>query len=147
MIARTAVLAIALSLVSTATWGTTLCRPSMRRALVEGRFGGPIVCSRNNASLILAGRTTGTRLTIYDYRYRFLTHKGGVWHGGQRLMVFSGNAYIGNYLLSPPRLRITVEGTSVVLKVPQTGEKVELDFSKAPPRKILVNGELEQFQR
>ena len=107
---------------------------------------GVVFCSPKNASFTLAGRTTGRKYSIYDYRYRFLPRPGGAVHGGQRLIVFRGKSYVGNYMLSP-RVSMIVRGTRVVLKGDQDGEAVRVDFSSAPPSQILVNGEVATFDR
>jgi hypothetical protein len=92
----------------------------------------------------LAGRTTGSRYSIYNYRYRFLPHPGGVIHGGQRLIVFHGKRYIGNYMLLP-EVSVAVRGTQVILKGDDDRAAVRLDFSRRPPSRILVNGEAQTF--
>ena len=105
-----------------------------------------VACSPKNVSFVLVGRTTGSKYSIYDYRYRFLPHPGGVMHGGQRLIVFQGKRYVGNYML-PPKVSIAVSGTRVILKGDDDREAVRLDFSRRPPNRILVNGEVQTFDR
>jgi hypothetical protein len=108
---------------------------------------GAVFCSGKNNSFDLVGRTTGARYSIYDYRYRFLPHRGGIMHGGQRVVVFKGRRYIGQYALDvPPTVDVRVHGTHVVLTSADTGT-VRLDFSRTPPARILVNGEPEDFFR
>jgi hypothetical protein len=107
---------------------------------------GVVFCLPKNVSFVLAGRTTGGRYSIYDYRYRFLPHPGGVMHGGQRLIVFQGKRYVGNYML-PPKVKIAVRGTWVVLKSDEGREAVQLDFSRSPPNRIFVDGEVNTFDR
>jgi len=126
----------------------TECLAGKRAALVRGHFSGGIFCSRKNASFVLVGRTTGKNYAIYDYRYRFRPHPESVVHGGRRLVVFHGETYVGQYgLSSPPEVEVHVVGPQVLLKTPHDRETVRLDFSKRPPAKILVNGELEEFSR
>jgi len=68
-------------------------------------------------------------------------------HGGQRLVVFEGGRYLGQSALNvPPLTRIRVSGTAVLLDSAENGP-VRLDFSREPPRRILVNGETEDFFR
>jgi hypothetical protein len=123
------------------------CLAGMRSALVQGHFTGPILCSRKDASFVLVGRTAKNKFSIYDYRYRFLAARGGVMHGGQRMVVFRNNVYVGQYLLSPPPYNtLNVNGTHVSLKAAGT-LKVELDLTRAPPSHILVDGEVETFSR
>lgn len=123
------------------------CLAGMRTALVQGHFTGPIVCSRKDASFILVGRTAGNKFSVYDYRYRFLPVRGNVMHGGQKMVVFRNNVYVGQYSFSPPPfITLTVNGTHVSLKTAGT-PKVELDLTHAPPSHILFDGEVETFSR
>jgi len=134
--------------VSASDQGPLRCLAGMRAALIRGRFSGVIVCSKKNATFTLVGRTTGDKFSIYDYRYRFLPAGGDVMHGGQRVVVFRGSTYVGQYTMSPPPyVIVTMNGTHVVLQPTDTREKVELDFSVQPPGEILVNGEIETFYR
>jgi hypothetical protein len=124
------------------------CLAGKRDALVRGHFEGPLICSRRDASFHLAGRTAVTGYSIYTYRYRFLPAGGGTMHGGQRLIVFHGSDYVGQYRLSPPPfLTATVQGTQVLLHTPGIRETVRLDFSHTPPGRIFANGEIEDFVR
>ena len=108
-----------------------------------------IFCSPKNVAFILAGRTTGSGYSIYNYHYRMLTNPDtGVWRGGQRLIVFRGNRYVGQYKLNtPPFVAIRVKGSYVVLRSTEAPRNVSLDFSRKPPRQIQVNGEDEDFFR
>ena len=119
--------------------------PSTPCLAAERASKGAIFCSPD-VSFTLAGRTTGGKYSIYDYRYRFLPHPGGAMHGGQRLIVFEGARYVGNYMLQP-KVSVAVRGTQVVLKGDEDGAAVQLDFSRKPPSRILVNGEVEGFGR
>lgn len=96
----------------------------------------------------LVGHTPGTSFKIYDYRYRFLPHPEGVFHGGQRLLVFRDQDYLGGYVLStPPYATISVSGAKLFLQNPDSTETLTLDLSKAPPEQILWNGEISKFDR
>ncbi len=95
---------------------TSGCMAGMRKALIEGGFGGPIICSKKDATFALAGRTAGAGFSIYDYRYRFRPFMGScTMHGGQRLVVMRGRKYVGHYMLLP-HVTVTVRGTYVLLK-------------------------------
>jgi hypothetical protein len=125
-----------------------LCLAGMRAALVHGHFTGPIVCSRKNATFVLVGRTAGDKFSIYDYRYRYLPAGGNVMHGGQKLMVFRDRSYLGQYALSPPPyIIVAVKDTHVSLRASGASRGVTLDFSREPPSRILVGGEMETFIR
>jgi hypothetical protein len=120
----------------------------MRDALVEGHFTGPLVCSPRDATFVLAGKTAGDKFSVFDYRYRFRPPGGKVMHGGQKVVVFQGSSYIGQFALSPPPYAtVIVDGTRVLLEIKDTGQKVSLDFSTGPPRELLINGEAEVFFR
>ena len=45
-----------------------LCQSSTRKALIEGNFSGPLICSRTDVSFVFIGRTSENDFTIYDYR-------------------------------------------------------------------------------
>jgi hypothetical protein len=107
---------------------------------------GVVFCTPKYVSFVLVGRTTGSNYSIYNYHYRFLTHREGVMHGGQRLIVFRGNKYVGNYMLLP-EVTVAVSGTKVVLKGDQDRKAIRLDFSAKPPKRILINGEVEELDR
>lgn len=66
------------------------CLSGLRASLVRGHFTGPLVCSGPDATFRLAGRTSHTRYSIYDYRYRHPPPDGQVMHGGQKI--------VGNFL-------------------------------------------------
>jgi hypothetical protein len=102
---------------------------------------GVILCSPKNVSFTLVGRTTGNGYSIYNYHYRFLPHAGGVMHGGQRLVVFQGERYVGQYALQP-EVTVAVSGSRVLLRGDEDAKAVRLDFTGKPPHRILVNGEL-----
>jgi hypothetical protein len=136
------ILALALPIPSLAAHRASAACLTFKRAV------GAVFCSGKDASFLLTGRTTGARYSIYDYRYRFLSHPEGVMHGGQRLVVFRGKRYIGQYALTvPPMIAVSVSGTRVVLSSADGGAKVRLDFSRKPPERILVAGEVENFFR
>ncbi len=121
-------------------------KPSPLCLEAERASHGVVFCSPENAWFTFVGRTTGGRYTIYDYRYRFLPHPSGAIHGGQRLIVFRGETYVGNYMLSP-KVSVAVRGTEVILKGDEDRAPVRLDFSRKPPKRILVNGEVAKFDR
>ena len=123
------------------------CLEGRRADLVRGHFTGTIVCSRKDASFVLVGRTTGSNFYVYDYRYKFRPTGGNVRHGGQKIVVFRNNVYVGQYALSPPPYAtVTVSGSYVSLSAAGT-PKVELDLTRKPPGHMLFNGEVETFSR
>jgi hypothetical protein len=123
------------------------CLGGRRAALVQGHFSGAIVCSRRDASFVLVGRTTGKEFYVYDYRYRFRPTHANVRHGGQKIVVFRNNVYVGQYALSPPPyVTVTVTGSYVSLSTAGT-PKVKLDLTRKPPDHMLFDGEVEAFSR
>jgi hypothetical protein len=130
-----------------ATAAPAECLGGKKDTLIAGGFSGALVCSPKDAQFILVGRTEGqVRYSIYLYHYRFLPHPGGVMHGGQRILVFEGNKYIGQYVLNPPPPVATVHNEFLILKAGD-GESAMVDFSKGPPSSISVDGETEEFSR
>ena len=123
------------------------CLEGRQAALVRGHFTGAIVCSKKYASFVLVGRTAGRNFYIYDYRYRFLPAHGNVMHGGQKIVVFRNNAYVGQYPLSPPPYAtVTVHGPYISLQI-AGAPKVKLDLTRQPPGQMHFNGEGETFSR
>ncbi|MCR6661212.1 MAG: hypothetical protein NVV72_18520 [Asticcacaulis sp.] len=138
----------ALPLIPSLAMTSDLCMAGRKKALMEAQFSGPIVCSGKDATFILAGRTSGNELSIYDYRYRYHPLNGSVDHGGQRIVIFHGEKYVGQYALTVPSyVSISVDGSSVKIKSRDTSNPASLDFSKGPPRKIFVNGEVVELFR
>ncbi len=115
------------------------CMAGLQTALIEGHFTGPIVCNKNDATFDLVGRTAGKKYSIYDYRYRYDPSGGShVMHGGQKLIIFRGERYVGQYALSPPPyVTARVRGSQLVLEFRDTGQRLELNFSKSPPKRII----------
>lgn len=69
-------------------------------------------------------------------------------HGGQRIVIFNGAAYMGQYVIAtPPFTTVEVDGNRVTLRTGGAGTRVRLDLSRHPPKKILVNGEVATFFR
>ena len=95
---------------------------------------GVIFCSPKNVSFVLVGRTTGNKYSIFNYHYRIPTRT--VTHGGQRLIIFQGTRYVGQYGLTPEVI-MAVTGTKVSLKVDRDTKPVLADFSRGPPSQIL----------
>lgn len=127
---------------------TSECMLGLRQSLVEGGFSGPLVCSKSDATFVLLGRTNKSHYSIYDYRYRFLPKNGNVRHGGQKIVVFQGAKYIGQYSLStPPYKSVTVCGSHVIVKSPGGKNRYSLDFSVSPPDEVFVDGEILNFYR
>ena len=94
------------------------------------------MCSAEDATFTFAG-TTSSGYAVYDYRYRFRAAE--VAHGGQRLVIFRGSEYVGQYALSPPHFgSVSVRGSQVLID--DVTELAVLDFSQGPPSKTFVGG-------
>ena len=114
------------------------CMAGLTRALTEGGFSGPILCSDADAGFVLAGRTADGQYSIYDYRYRYRPLHGAVDHGGQRILVFQGGTYLGQYSASPPPyVSVSVRGSEVRFG---GSNSAPLDFSNGPPTRAIISG-------
>jgi len=132
-------------------FSSTVAHASTKQCLEKRRAAGfsaeEWLC--NKASTFrFVGKIFPSGYEIYDYRYRFLPHAGGVMHGGQRIMIFKSRKYVGQYVLAtPPFTNMTVRGAHLILSAGGSDRKVSLNLSNTLPVKILVNGEEEQFAR
>jgi len=133
---------------SSAAIGRDTCMAGMRQALAAGHFSGPIVCSPRDATFTLVGKTARDGYAIYDYRYRFLPTHGNVYHGGERILVFRGGKYLGQYVASPPpHVSLSVRGSVLRIASEPGDGNLPLDFSHGPPRKALISGMEAEFFR
>lgn len=132
---------IALFSMSASVPAVAPCMAGMQKAMEDGHFSGVIVCSPRDASFTLVGKTARGGYAIYDYRYRFLPPHGNVYHGGQRLLVFRGGNYLGQYGASPPPYASPYVQGSLLRFHGRAGEgTLDLDFSHGPPRRALIGG-------
>lgn len=115
------------------------CLAGRRDALIAGGFSGLVDCSNEHSTFNLAG-TTDSGFTIYDYRYRFMA--AAVMHGGQRLVIFKGADYVGQYSLSPPLYSdVSVRGSRVIVQTNDPSqEEADLDFSNGRPPRAFIDG-------
>jgi hypothetical protein len=121
------------------------CLGGKRQALLDGHFTGPIVCSAADATFQRVGTTQGYGYTIYDYR--FLANDGTTAYWGQKVVIFHGSMYIGQYDLSPPPFaEMLVNEARLVLGVDEDDE-VSLELSSVPPAEVYLNGKTEHFHR
>ncbi|MBW8910966.1 MAG: hypothetical protein JF564_03520 [Sphingomonas sp.] len=132
-------------------FSSTVAHASTKQCLAKRRaagFSGKEWLCNKTSTFRFVGRISRSGYEIYDYRYRFLPHAGGAMHGGQRIKIFRGGKYIGEYPLSPPPVvNIAVRGARLILSTDDADRKVELNLSKGLPARILVNGEVEDFAR
>jgi hypothetical protein len=145
MLALTALSAAPLSLsaCSKSSPRQQACMDGRTRALTEGDFSGPILCDDADASFVLAGRTGD--YAVYDYRYRYRPRHGAVDHGGQRILVFRGETYLGQYIASPPPpVSVSVRGSIVHF---DTADSQPLDLSNGPPAATVLSGHDIRFVR
>jgi hypothetical protein len=154
LIAITSALVLASTAVAT---DSVACLAGRKQALLNGHFTGPIVCSQADATFRLVGTTEGSHYVIYDYRYRYLPFEGAtVMHGVQKVVVFHGTLYVGQYALSPPPfIDMAVQGSSLYLKVESSNDAGSdprsthaiMDFSHGLPDSVFINGETEDLYR
>lgn len=125
------------------------CMAGMRAALIAGHFSGPLVCSRKDATFQFVGRTTGSGFSIYNYNYLYDPPGGShVMHGGQRILLFRGKRYVGQYgLWSRGSLTVHVRGARLVLQSTETKQTAELDLSGKPPKEVFLAGDFLSFFR
>jgi len=121
------------------------CLAGMRSALIARNFSGPLVCDKTNATFRLVGRAFRSGYVIYDYRYRYMPKNGNVMHGGQRIVIFRRGKYIGQYALSPPpQAAMSMRGDTLIIKT-HGFKDVSIDFSKRPPKKVFINGYIDEL--
>ncbi|RZJ45531.1 MAG: hypothetical protein EON87_07255 [Brevundimonas sp.] len=119
------------------------CMAGLTRALTEGGFSGPILCADADASFDLAGRVG--EYSVYDYRYRYRPLHGAVDHGGQRILIFRGETYLGQYSASPPPyVSVSVQGSQVSFGA---ADSKPLDLSNGPPADTVLSGQDVSFFR
>ncbi len=125
------------------------CIARLREAVRGGDFAGSFVCSRKDAKFEFVGRTSGKGYSIYNYDYRYDPPGGShVMHGGQRILLFRGNRYVGQYgLWSRGSVTAHVSGARLVLQSTETKQTVELDLSGKPPAEVFLAGEFLSFFR
>ena len=147
LVATSLIALFSVSASSTAV-GRGTCMAGMRPALAAGHFSGPIICAPQDATFTLVGKTARDGYAIYDYRYRFLPTHGNVYHGGQRILVFRGGKYLGQYVASPPpHVSLSFRGSVLRIASEPGDGNLPLDFSHGPPRKALISGlEVEFFR-
>jgi hypothetical protein len=142
---------IAAIVTMTVLFSSTVAYASTKQCLAKRRtagFAGKEWLCNKTSTFRFVGRISRSGYEIYDYRYRFLPHAGGVMHGGQRIMIFRDGKYIGEYPLSPPpEVNMAVRGARLMLSTGGSDQKVELNLSKGLPARILVNGKVEDFAR
>jgi hypothetical protein len=121
------------------------CLAGRKQALLDGHFTGPIVCSAADATFQRVGTTQGYGYTVYDYR--FLSNDGTAVFWGQKVVIFHGSVYIGQYDLSPPPFaEMLVNEAQLILGVDEVDE-VSLELSRIPPAEVYLNGKIERFHR
>ena len=121
------------------------CLGGRKQALIEGHFTGPVVCSNADATFRLIGTTQGYGYTIYDYRFPANAEPAAPW--AQKVVIFHGNVYIGQYDLSPPPFaEMFVNESQLMLGVDDVDE-VSLELSSVPPAEVYLHGKIQSFHR
>ncbi|MDQ0250997.1 hypothetical protein J2W22_003061 [Sphingomonas kyeonggiensis] len=147
LVATSLIALFSVSASSTAV-GRGTCMAGMGQALAAGHFSGPIICAPQDATFTLVGKTARDGYAIYDYRYRYRPPQAAVDHGGQRILVFRGGEYLGQYAASPPHpVSLSVHGSVLRIAEKPGDGNLPLDFSHGPPRKALISGMEAEFFR
>ena len=121
------------------------CLAGRKQALIDGHFTGPIICSAVDATFERIGTTQGYGYTIYDYRFLAKDETTAFW--GQKVVIFHGSLYIGQYDLSPPPFaEMSVNDAQLILGADEDDE-VRLELSSLPPAQMYLNGRMERFHR
>jgi hypothetical protein len=116
----------------------------LRATLIAGGYSGDTDCTSVKASMrkIVAESVGGFPFTVYDLIYKTIPQGFGAAHGGERLLFFKDDQYVGQYDLSPPPLSApTVEGGHIVLEgLPKSeGNVIHLEKNKLPS-KVWIGG-------
>jgi hypothetical protein len=131
--------------------GATACLGRIGEALVAGGFSGPTDCQSADINLKKAGAIK-ERENIYDiYLLNYKTKAQGdlISHGGQRIIVFQGEKYIGQYALSPPPFhRIMIVKKSIVIGGIKAADGNTVLFTDVgPPQTAWIDGYVIKFEQ
>jgi len=122
------------------------CLSGRSEALLTGNFSGPIVCSSEDATFVEIG-TVGDYV-LYDYRYRFMPEHGAVMHGGQKVVIFNGARYVGQYALNPsPYATVGLKGSRVLFQTEGDPGVSVMEFAHGPPPQIFSGGHVSSLYR
>jgi hypothetical protein len=122
------------------------CLSGRSEALLKEDFSGPIVCSREDATFVEIG-TVGDYV-LYDYRYRFMPEHGAVMHGGQKVVMFNGARYAGQYALNPPPYaNVSLKGSRVLFQTEGDPGVSVMEFAHGPPPQIFSGGQVSSLYR
>ncbi len=115
------------------------CMSGRSEALLKGKFTGPIVCSSEDATFVEIG-TVGDYV-LYDYRYRYLPEGAPFMHGGQKVMMFKGARYAGQYALNPPPYAdVSLNRSKVIFRTEGHPGVSVMEFAHGPPPEIFAGG-------
>lgn len=120
------------------------CVNGLRDALIAGGYSGDTDCTsvKTDTRKIVAESIGSFPFTVYDLIYKTMPQGFGVAHGGERLLFFKDDKYVGQYDLSPPPFSVpTIEGDDIVLEgLPKSeGNVIHLEKNKLPS-KVWIGG-------
>lgn len=117
---------------------TDFDRKDLIESLKQGGFSGVInqkaIFNKTGAILV-----SGNCYEIYIYEYSFKPEGGIAIHFAQRLLIVSGNAYVGKYDVEDAPARI--KGNVIEFNYDEEiGNKIIFE-ENGPPSKVYLNGE------
>ena len=111
------------------------CIEKYKSKLVKGGWEYGFSCKRGSSFTRINARSNN--YIIYNYIYRFLTHKGGAIHGGQRLVFFDLDYnYIGQFYLPLPE---TTEASSIKILSAEDKNTLILSDGQKPVGNIILS--------
>jgi hypothetical protein len=122
----------------------------LRPALIAGGYSGSTDCKivAFDIHRVLSKNGVNFPFSVYDLIYRTLPDfAGGQAHGGERLLIFKGQIYLGQYDLDPPPYSDPIIiGDDILLKgSPRIdGNVIHLTRKELPP-KVWLQGDVVEF--
>lgn len=122
------------------------CLSGRSDALLAGGFTGPIVCSIEDSTFVEIGQIRDH--VLYDYHYRYLPAGGAVMRGGQKVVVFKGARYAGQYALNPPPYaNVSLKGSRVLFQTDGYSGVSVMEFANGPPPRVFSGGYFSDLHR
>jgi len=140
------VMALALVLIASPASAQTSCYGSLRGPLAAGGYsgdGGAYDCKDINVDIKYIGRIPlrGRIFHIYSLIYQTIPEQSDMSaHGGQRILIFRGKTYLGQFHLdTPPFFKVSIKGSSIRINTrAKFGNEIRLTKDGPPPRAFLA---------
>lgn len=120
------------------------CMQGLRTALIAGGYSGSMDCSSVKFEIRKVVVKSGSNFpfSVYDLKYRTIPQGLEVAHGGERLLIFKDEKYVGQYVLSPPPFSApTIIGDEILLEgMPVTDGNVIRLTKNELPSKAWIDG-------